>query len=126
VPTGHLIEEKTRNVTLVNSFTHLSWPSFPSPGQKFTAFATLTDGLGDVDMALKVARLDTLEDIATRSWNIRFIDPLRQVRVLVRFSSLSFPAPGRYEFSLRAGGEDIAQCVLTIVQEEITDDDSTT
>jgi hypothetical protein len=109
-----IIEEKTRNVTLVNNFTRLQLRTFPSRGQQFVAHAMLTDGLGEVNFGLHVSRVDTLEEIALRSWRIRFTDPLRQVHVVVRLPNFSFPAPGRYAFSLEVEREEISECVLTV------------
>jgi hypothetical protein len=48
--TGKLavIEEKTRNISLVNCFTRLDFREFPSPPLSFTVYAALSDGLGRV------------------------------------------------------------------------------
>jgi hypothetical protein len=42
-----IVEEKTRNVTLVSCFSKLIVEGFPSPSQRFAVYAVLTDGLGD-------------------------------------------------------------------------------
>src|SRR5438132_634080 len=113
-----IIEEKTRNVTLVNSVNRVRCPTFPSPSQRFVVYAVLTDGLGDATMSLIVSRLDTLEDVVESHWPMEFRDPLRDIRLVVRLPSLSFPAPVRYQFSLLADGEGVAQCVLQVISEE--------
>jgi hypothetical protein len=109
-----VIEEKTRNVTLVNSFSRLRCPSFPSPRGRFFVYALLSGGLGDAEMSLVVSRLDTLEDVHETRWHMKFRDRLRPMRLVLRLSHLSFPEPVRYQFSLMADGEEVAQTVLEV------------
>jgi len=104
----------SRNVTLVNAFGRLRCSTFPSPPRRLVVSTALTDGLGDGMMSLVVSRLDTLEEIAERDWRMRFTDPLRIVRLILRFSELSFPMAGGYQFSLSADGEWVAQTVLQV------------
>jgi hypothetical protein len=92
--------------------------SFPSSPQRLTAFAVLTDGLGEATLALRVTRLDTIEVIYHRSWPMRFSNPLVQVRILLNVDECSFPEAGRYEFALVADGEEIVQCVLKVFESE--------
>jgi hypothetical protein len=42
-----IVEERTRNLTLVSCFTKLIVEDFPSLPQRFALFAVLTDGLGN-------------------------------------------------------------------------------
>jgi hypothetical protein len=109
-----IIEEGTRNATLVNSIIHLRVRTFPSPLMRFVVSAVLSDGIGEATMSLIVSRLDTLEDINERHWQMRFPDPLHVVRLRLRSPFLSFPAPGRYEFALLADGDRVAQMVLKV------------
>jgi hypothetical protein len=69
-------------------------------------------------MSLVVSRLDKLEDISENRWSMKFTDPLRDVRLVLRLPGLSFPAPVRYQFALLAEGELVAQCVLQVIAEE--------
>jgi hypothetical protein len=111
---GPIVEENTRNITTVNHFTRLRVESFPSPPQRFTVYSVLTDGLGEVGLVLRVVRLDTLEDVYYRSWSMAFRDPLDQVRLVLRVSACSLPVAGRYQVTLEADEDLIAQCVLTV------------
>jgi hypothetical protein len=113
-----VIEERTRNATLVNHITRFPGRTFPTPPQSFVVYAVLTDGLGDATMSLVASRLDTFEDIAVHEWPKAFSDPLRDIRLVLRLAHLSFPAPVRYQFSLLADGEWVAQCVLQVTAEE--------
>jgi hypothetical protein len=58
-----VVEERTRNSSLVNRFRQLSCASFPSPPRDFVVCALLTDGLGDMLLSLNLSRLDTFEEI---------------------------------------------------------------
>jgi hypothetical protein len=113
-----IIEEKTHNVTVVNSVSRYRSRTFPTPPQRFVVYAVLTDGMGEGAMSLIISRLDTLEDIEERHWRMRFPNPLSVVRLVFRFANVSFPVPGRYQLSLFADGEWVAQSVVRILSEE--------
>jgi hypothetical protein len=109
-----ITDATTRNFTLVNTFTRLKCSSFPSPPQRFVVSTMLTDGLGDATMSLVVFPLDTMENLDERHWQMRFPDPLRVIRLILRFSEFVFPAAGWYQFSLSADGDWLAQTVLEV------------
>ena len=113
-----IVEEKTRNVTLVNSFYRLRVRALPSPPQRFTVHAILTDGLGKMTLSLVFTRLDTLEAIYKRSWKTDWSDPLREIRLLMQVNSCSFPVAGRYQVSLLANNELITQATLQVIQKD--------
>src|SRR5437588_13121324 len=110
-----IVEERTRNITLVNSFNRRTAHEFPSPPQQFAVYAMLTNGRGEATLALSVSRLDSLEEIYRRAAHVTFADPLRQVRLWFRVKSCSFPEPGAYQVTLEADGELIIQWVCNIV-----------
>jgi hypothetical protein len=109
-----VIEEKTRNVTLVNSFKRIKADTFPSPPVPMDVYTVLSDGLGDIPLDLSVVRCDTLEEIYLRSSRVNFKNPLQQIRLYWHVQSCSFPVPGRYEFGLHADRELLTQAVLTV------------
>jgi hypothetical protein len=104
-----IVEETTRNITLVNCFTRLKVRQFPSAPRRLVVFTALTDGLGQGTLSLVVAALDTLEAILRRQNEIQFSDPLQEVRVIFRLDQVSFPRPGSYQVTLLADGELVAQ-----------------
>lgn len=109
-----ITDATTRNVTLVNCFSRLRCPIFPSPPQWFVVSTVLTDGLGEATMALVVSRLDTLEIVGRRQWPMRFHDPQRATRLILRLTELSFPVAGGHQFILSADGEWVAQTSLQV------------
>jgi hypothetical protein len=92
--------------------------AFPSPPQDPVVYAVLTDGNGEGTMSLVISRVDTLEELRERHWTMRFADPLRIIRLILRVPKLSFPVPGHYQFSLFADREWLAQTVLQVVSAE--------
>jgi len=114
-----IVEEKTRNVTPVNCFTHRRVPRFPSEPFPFVVFSTLTDGLGEMPLEVRIYRLDTLEEIyRTIAATIRFTDPLQSVRFQLRIRDVSFPVSGHYNVALLADDEIIPQRKIVILQKE--------
>jgi hypothetical protein len=113
-----IVEEQTRNMTLVNSFGRLRVDAFPSPPQRFTVHAILTDGLGRITLSLVIARLDTLEAVYTRSWKTAWTNPWREIRLLMRVNSCSFPVAGPYQVSLLANDELVTQGTFNVLQQE--------
>ncbi len=104
-----VVEEGTRNVTLVNCFTKRKAERFPTEGQRFTVFAVLADGLGDVTLDVAIQRLDDYDAIYRRSQVVRFTDPLQEMRFILRIAHCSFPIAGAYQASLLIDGEPIGQ-----------------
>jgi hypothetical protein len=111
-----VVEDKTQNVTLVNSFRKIEVNELPSRPVPFSVYTVLTDGLGEMTVKLTVLRLDTLEAIYSRSLKARFDDPLRHFRIWWHVRSCSFPVAGAYEFGLHGNGELITQCVLRVFE----------
>src|SRR5437762_6321578 len=81
-----IVEEKTHNVTLVNCFTKRKAEQFPSEPHRFTVFAALADGQGEVALEVAIERLDDSEEIFRRVYPVRFTNPLQEVRFIVRIA----------------------------------------
>ena len=111
-----IVEEKTRNVTLANTFQRLQVDEFPSQPTPFFAYTVLTDGLGEFNLDLVVSRCDTLDEIYSRSFKASSSDPLHQWQVYWHIRSCSFPVPSTYQFALQADGEPITQLILDVIE----------
>jgi hypothetical protein len=109
-----IIEEGTRNFSLINCFNHLLFPSFPRAPERFTAFAVLTDGFGEVSLEIVVSALDQLEEIYRRSLRGAFRDRLAEYWLTLRARGLIFPRAGAYQVVLLADGEVIGQTRLAL------------
>jgi hypothetical protein len=113
-----VIEEKTRNVTLVNCFTNRTVERFPAVMSSFVVFAGLTNGSGETPFEIVIQRLDTLDEIYRRSFSIYFGNPLQEIRCMVRIRNCSFPVAGQYQVILFADNEPVAQRKIRIVPKE--------
>ena len=109
-----VVEDRTRNVTLVNTFKSLHLGTFPSLATPFVVYTVLTDGIGDVKLELTISRGDTLEEIYHKSYDLVFDDPLYQLRLWWQIKSCNFPQPGLYQVTLLGSRELIAQCVFMV------------
>jgi hypothetical protein len=114
-----IVEEGTRNVSLVSTFEKLTVDGFPSPPQRFALYALLTNGLGDGTIDVVVTRLETDQTTYSHRLAVRFPSPLQDLRLLLRIRECSFPAPGTYQFTLLIDGEWLAQRRLHVVGREV-------
>jgi hypothetical protein len=113
-----VVEEGTRNFTLVNCFRRKGARHDPPEPLHFAVVAFLIGGRGKVKLELVFDRLDTGDEIHRWETEGRFTDPLREFRLLVRMHGFIFPACGAYEVTLLADGEPIGQCRLTVFQQQ--------
>ena len=111
----YIVDTATTNVTLVNQFTRMKSDTFPTDPKKFTVYATLADGQGDVAMRLEVAQLSTAGAIWQTVNRLRIPDRLTTVRYAVTLTGVIFPEPGEYEIVLYAGNEPIAHTGLRLL-----------
>jgi len=94
-----IVEEGTRNVTLVNCFSFREMDAFPGQVNLFV-LAWLADGRGEMMAELTVDRLDTLEEIYRDNRKLDFAGPLHDARFLARIRGCEIPTPGYYQVSL--------------------------
>jgi hypothetical protein len=104
-----IIEQGTKNPTLVASFTARSVEAFPSEPASFSAFASLTNSSGSGIIELTAVRLETDEQIYIQRGPVSFPHRLAVVNVHFRVTRIRFPSPGIYAFMLAIDGEIIAQ-----------------
>jgi hypothetical protein len=109
-----IIEEGTRNVTIVSTFTRLLMQEFPSPPQRFSMYCVLTEGLGDATILLTVTNVETDEEVDRIERSLRFPDRLVEVRLLFQIRECSFPVEGTYLITLYIDGEWLAQRRLQV------------
>jgi len=104
-----IIEERTKKISTIGSFTGIAAERFPTILPPFSIFAVLTDGIGDARIEIVVARLETAEDLFVYRSSLHFPDKLAEVPFHVRLKQCSLPSPGLYQFTLLVDGEWIAQ-----------------
>ena len=110
-----IVDLHTQNPTPVSIFTGLSVEEFPSPPQRFSIFACLTNGRGEHDLRLVANRLDTGESFYEQRHRIHFPNPLLLSNVHIRVrGDICFPESGRYEFVLYVDSDPVAQRSLRV------------
>jgi hypothetical protein len=103
-----IIEEGTKNVTLVNCHTRIKVERFPSDPQRFTLFAVLADGAGEVTLEVGVSRLADDVKVFRAQRRLRFGDKLQEVRFIFRMNNCRFSSAGKYQIDLLADGQYLA------------------
>jgi hypothetical protein len=112
-----IVDLHTQNPSPISIFTGLAVECFPSPSQRFSVFASLTNGRGSGVVKVVANRLDTGEPVYEQRHPIRFPDPLLVVNVNIRVGKIRFPVPGRYEFILAVDADPVAQRTLRVYQQ---------
>ena len=113
-----IVEEKTRDVTLVNCFRKLRLPGFPAELATATVCVVLTDGKGEGRLTLTVTSLADLRDVFTKVWRIRLSDPLKEVWFLLPVSGCVIPGPGKYEIAVAIDNNRVAQTAIHFSTED--------
>ena len=111
-----VVEERSRNVTLVNCFSTRVVPVFPSPPDPFVVYAVLAGGRDTIMVTLRITRLSDGEDILHQRQPLTFPDPVDEVRFLYRTAAVVYPTPGRYEVVLESDDGPIAETRVEIRQ----------
>ncbi len=110
-----ITQEGTRHVTLVNCMKRLEVAKLPSSPQNFTVYAILTDGLDEFDLKLVISSLADLEPFFQRRWKVTIADPLKEKWFYIEVKRLVFPTEGRYQLTLFANHDLLAQCSLEVI-----------
>ncbi len=100
--------------SLVGVFHALRFHSFPTARQRFTVYTALYGGSGEGTMELTICQLETERDI--HRWRRWFKCPGRGqvVNYEMVLRSCIFPSAGKYAFTLKFDGHELATRLLTI------------
>src|SRR5207248_6172022 len=74
-----IVEERTKKVSLIGTFTGLSVPQFPGQALPFSVFAVLTDGLGSGTIELGIVHMETNEVLYSHQGVLTFPDIVTEV-----------------------------------------------
>jgi hypothetical protein len=102
--------------TLNGLFHALYFDSWPAASPPIMIYAALTGGRGEGTMELEVQRADTEASIDRHSTWAAFADPDVVIPHRVILKRCVFPAPGRYSFTLRFDGQQIANRMIDVFQ----------
>lgn len=113
-----IVEEGTKNVSLISTFRRLRVQEFPATPRPFCVFATLLDGEGDATINLEITDTATGEDIYMQSRSISFPNRLTEVHVLFHVNNCEFSSPGVYQVALYVDGDWVAHRLLSVTSAE--------
>jgi hypothetical protein len=108
------IDPAVGELNLLGVFHSLAFAAWPTPAQRFVAFAALHGGRGDGRIELAVTRLETEESIYLYQYWYTVPDPDLIVNLEIKVRRCIFPAPGRYGFSLRFEDKELAYHPLDV------------
>jgi hypothetical protein len=109
-----IVDRRSTNPSLISLYTLLRVDALPSPPQKLSMFASLTDGTGAGTLDLIVRRMDNNEQVYQMTRRSDFPDRKKIINVHFRIRTLCFPVAGLYEFLLLVDGELVARRELTV------------
>ena len=103
---------------LLGLFSTFDAPAFPATLRDSWMYGALTDGRGEVALALRLtdaADLDAAPVFRTEV-PVRFRGPLDVAEVVLQFAALTFPAPGVYAWEVLCDGRVIYERRLVVRQ----------
>lgn len=113
-----IVEEGTRNVSLIDTFWLFQSPTFPYSPLPFYVFATLTGSQGEGELALTVTNLATDEEVPVLTQRIAFPDRFAEIRITFRLAEFIFPEAGDYVFTLLVDDDWVAQRRVSVQEPE--------
>jgi hypothetical protein len=113
-----IVEEGTKNVSLISTFSRLRVTEFPAQHRPFCVFATLLDGEGEATVSVDIAHSETGEIVYAVERPIAFPSRLTPVQVLFRVNQCEFPSPGIYQVALHVDGDWVAHRLLYVISAE--------
>ena len=109
-----IVDQQSQNPSPINIFTGMAVDTFPSPPQRLSVFAALTDTQGAGRVELRCLRLDTGDQFYSQQYPIEFPDRSTVVNVHIRVRKIRFPVAGVYEFVLLVDDHLIGQRRLRV------------
>jgi hypothetical protein len=103
-----VVAEHTRNLTMVNCFRRLRFPSFPATNERFYVIAAATDGIGEMEFSLTIAGLEAGSEVFEANRKIVFRSPLAETWIVWTVWPSIFPEAGVYQVSMNANNELLA------------------
>ena len=110
-------DSRSKNKCILNTFNGIFAATFPCTQDRFTIFATLTDGKGEMPLAfiVKDARGER-PDLVRFAGVAHFKDPLGYLDITLDIRQMIFPEPGNYLVEVLIGSESIGIRRFTVTQ----------
>src|SRR2546427_5911737 len=85
-----LVEERTKKVSLIGTFTGLGVADFPAQALPFSVFTVLTDGFGSATIELVLTHMDSNEEVNSYRATLQFPDKVTEVMYHLRLNHCVF------------------------------------
>jgi hypothetical protein len=111
-----IIDSKSRNPSLINIFSGRAVREFPSPPERFSVFAALTDAVGRGIIELRVVDVSSEDSVFDWEDAIQFTDRFTVLNVHIELEDVTFPHAGVFAVQLFIDGEHIAESRLRVYE----------
>lgn len=109
-----IVEEGTKNVSLISTFRRLRVREFPAHARPFCVFAAMLDGEGDATIDLEITDSEISEVVYAVERPVSFPNRLTEVQVLFHVNDCEFPSPGVYQVALFVDRDWVAHRLLSV------------
>jgi hypothetical protein len=109
-----IFEQGSGNVSLINCFHTRTVEAISADASPFVIYGTLTGGYGVFTIQMRIAHVETGDDVHQQSLPMLFTDRLRLSNLLCRVNKLRFPSEGRYEVTAHIDGGLLALTTLNV------------
>lgn len=112
-------EAETNKKSCIGIFHQINADRFPCRHGQLSIYANITDALGEYVFRLTLTSLmDGREVGAGSTPSLSIPDRLQTAELAFRLQNIAFPEPGKYEFTLFANDQLVAQKEVTVRQNE--------
>jgi hypothetical protein len=117
---GTIIEQRTGNVTIINTFSAFGVPDFPGTTGQFLIFIQLSDGIGEYDAEIEVVDLEDDRVIAraVAPAKLKFPNKLSRMNVMIPLPPLPVFHDGSYEIRVLADRQLIERQIFEVHKTE--------
>ena len=109
-----IIEEQTKNKTLVSIFNNISVRGFPCRHDRLCVYVALTNGQGDSNISLVLKLIEDGSKVFSADGAVQFQDAQQTVEVIFAIRDFTFYKPGAYAFEVYADNEYVFESRFTV------------
>ncbi|HTI70554.1 MAG TPA: hypothetical protein VMF06_11350 [Candidatus Limnocylindria bacterium] len=109
-----IIEDQTKNKTLVSIFNNISVRGFPCRHDRLCAYVALTNGQGTNKVSLVLKLIEDGSKVFSADGQVAFQDVHQTVEVIFNIRDFMFYKPGAYAFEVYADDEYVFESRFTV------------
>ena len=109
-----IIEDQTKNKTLVSIFNNISVRGFPCRHDRLCVYVALTNGQGSSKISLVLKVIEDGSKVFSADGQVDFQDVHQTVEVIFNIRDFMFYKAGAYAFEVYAGDEYVFENRFTV------------